>query len=193
MPQCPNIFPKRRPMKTIVWTFLYLPRRPMLQMLLLILPVHRSPHMLLLGQLGSHLLQPLRQSLLSSLPSQTTQALLHPTSRKRVHSWKQYFRLFDVHSTCYPELFQLSHSIVQTPNTRHLIILGNPGIGKTYFGYFLLLQLALSGATVVYENALEGTLYLLSPDGVKEGNRQALLPYLRSSSTYYIVDGMQPL
>jgi hypothetical protein len=74
-----------------------------------------------------------------------------------------------------------------------LIILGNPGIGKTYFGYFLLLQLARSGATVVYENALEGSLYLFSPDGVKEGTRQAFLPYLRSSSTFYIVDGMEPL
>eukprot|EP00158_Paraphelidium_tribonemae_P005208 Partr_v1_DN27225_c1_g1_i6_m38409 putative crinkler (CRN) family protein len=95
---------------------------------------------------------------------------------------------------CYPELFQTSLSIVQSADIRHLIILGNPGIGKTFFGYFLLLQLARSGATVVYENAVEGSsLYLLSPDGVKEGTRQTLHPYLLSSSTFYIVDGMEPL
>lgn len=31
----------------------------------------------------------------------------------------------------------------------HLVILGNPWIGKPYFGYVFLLRLALLGATVV--------------------------------------------
>jgi hypothetical protein len=93
---------------------------------------------------------------------------------------------------CYPELLDLALTIIKATLTPHLIILGAPGIGKTYFGYLLLLYLARSGATVVYESALEVSLYLLSPDGVKEGTRQALLPYLRLSSTFYIVDGMEP-
>lgn len=33
-----------------------------------------------------------------------------------------------------------------------LRITGNPGIGKTYFGYYLLYLLALQDATIVYDN-----------------------------------------
>lgn len=94
---------------------------------------------------------------------------------------------------CYPKLLETTLSIVESVETRHLIILGNPGIGKTYFGYFLLLHLARSGATVVYESFLEGCLYLLSPDGVKEGSRKDFRPYLRSPTTFYVVDGMAPV
>jgi hypothetical protein len=95
---------------------------------------------------------------------------------------------------CYPRLLEIALSIVEYVETRHLIILGNPGIGKTYFGYFLLLHLARSGATVIYETCLErGLMYLLSPNGVKEGSLQEFRPYLRSPTTFYIVDGMEPL
>jgi hypothetical protein len=95
---------------------------------------------------------------------------------------------------CYPELFQTSLSIVQSADIRHLIILGNPGIGKTYFGYFLLLQLARSGATVVYESAtLKGFLYLFTPNRVFKGTRYTLHDNLMDSKTFYIVDGMEPL
>lgn len=49
----------------------------------------------------------------------------------------------------YPSLLSISLSVIATPDTPHLIILGTPGIGKTYFGYFLLHHLARTGATVV--------------------------------------------
>ncbi|KAJ3095801.1 hypothetical protein HDU96_001034, partial [Phlyctochytrium bullatum] len=95
---------------------------------------------------------------------------------------------------CYPGLFQTSLAIVQSADIQHLIILGNPGIGKTYFGYFLLLQLARSGATVVYESAsLEGSLFLFTPNRVFKGTRFAMFDILMDSKTFYIVDGMEPL
>ncbi|EGF81375.1 hypothetical protein BATDEDRAFT_23764 [Batrachochytrium dendrobatidis JAM81] len=65
---------------------------------------------------------------------------------------------------CYPKLLEKSLSIVQSADICHLIILGNPGIGKTYFGYFLLLHLARSGATVVYESGADQKRYLLTPN-----------------------------
>ena len=34
---------------------------------------------------------------------------------------------------------------------RCVVILGTPGIGKTYFGYLVLFYFAHAGATVVYE------------------------------------------
>ncbi|EGF78520.1 hypothetical protein BATDEDRAFT_26603 [Batrachochytrium dendrobatidis JAM81] len=70
---------------------------------------------------------------------------------------------------CYPKLFEKSLSIVQSADIRHLIILGNLGIGKTYFGYFLLLHLARSGG------------------------KHAFWQILDSSSTFYIVDGSAPV
>ena len=95
---------------------------------------------------------------------------------------------------CYPDLFKISLSIVQSVNIRHLVILGNPGIGKTYFGYFLLLQLARSGDTVIYESAtLQGFLYLFTPHGVFKSTRFAVHDKLMDSKTFYIVDGMEPL
>jgi hypothetical protein len=63
---------------------------------------------------------------------------------------------------CYPKLLETALSIIQQPRTPHLVILGNPGIGQTYFGYVLLLHLARSDATVVYESGTEGRLFLLS-------------------------------
>ncbi|OAJ42042.1 hypothetical protein BDEG_25546 [Batrachochytrium dendrobatidis JEL423] len=94
---------------------------------------------------------------------------------------------------CYPKLLEKSLSIVQSADICHLIILGNPGIGKTYFGYFLLLHLARSGATVVYESGVNQKRYLLTPNGVFEGGKHAFWKILDSSSTFYIVDGSAPV
>ena len=95
---------------------------------------------------------------------------------------------------CYPELLETTLSIVESVETRHLIILGNPGIGKTYFGYFLLLNLARSGATVIYESFLErGMMCLFTPEGVLKGTRIEFDSYLNMSTTFYIVDGMTPV
>ncbi|EGF83709.1 hypothetical protein BATDEDRAFT_22610 [Batrachochytrium dendrobatidis JAM81] len=94
---------------------------------------------------------------------------------------------------CYPKLLEKSLSIVQSADIRHLIILGNLGIGKTYFGYFLLLHLARSGATVVYESGVDQKRYLLTPNGVFEGGKHAFWKILDSSSTFYIVDGSAPV
>jgi hypothetical protein len=95
---------------------------------------------------------------------------------------------------CYPGLLKVSLSIVESTDTRHLIILGNPGIGKTFFGYFLLLHLARCGATVIYESSLSKEwLYLLTPKGVFKGTRSSLFEILMLKTTFYIVDGMAPM
>jgi hypothetical protein len=95
---------------------------------------------------------------------------------------------------CYPKLLETTLSIVESAETRHLIILGNPGIGKTYFGYFLMLHLARSGATVIYESFLvRGLMYLFTPHGVYKGNRIQFDEFLALRTTFYIVDGMTPV
>ncbi|KAJ3307751.1 hypothetical protein HDV04_002613 [Boothiomyces sp. JEL0838] len=94
---------------------------------------------------------------------------------------------------CYPKLLEIALSILQCDDTRHLIILGNPGIGKTYFGYFLLLHLARSGATVVYERGATKTRILFTPNGISIGEKNAFRNILYSSQTFYIVDARKPI
>jgi hypothetical protein len=95
---------------------------------------------------------------------------------------------------CYPKLLKTTLSILESVKTRHLIILGNPGIGKTYFGYFLLLHFARSGATVIYETFLERKfMYLFTPQGVFKGTRIQLDQILSLPTTVYIVDGITPV
>jgi hypothetical protein len=74
-----------------------------------------------------------------------------------------------------------------------LVILGNPGIGKTYFGYVLLLHLARIGSTVVYESGKANRRYLFSADGIFKGKKVDFIRYLDDFSTYYIVDASKPV
>lgn len=72
------------------------------------------------------------------------------------------------------------------------MVLGNPGIGKTFFGYVLLLYLARMGATVVYESGLSQKRFLFSRDIVVQGSTRDFVTILDRPTTYYIVDGAKP-
>ncbi|ETV67029.1 hypothetical protein H257_16607 [Aphanomyces astaci] len=62
---------------------------------------------------------------------------------------------------CYLHLFDLDIHDMTTP---HVVIVGSLGIGKTFFGYLVLLRLAKAGKTVVYENGVTNTRILFSRD-----------------------------
>ncbi|KAJ3254311.1 hypothetical protein HK103_007282 [Boothiomyces macroporosus] len=94
---------------------------------------------------------------------------------------------------CYPKLLHDALSIIETHEYPHLVILGNPGIGKTYFGYVLLLELARSGATVVYQSGKAECRYLFCTEGVFKGRKDDYTAYLDISSTFYIVDATTPV
>ncbi|TMW57984.1 hypothetical protein Poli38472_013458 [Pythium oligandrum] len=98
---------------------------------------------------------------------------------------------------CYPSLlkncWELLHHVpsgAQVPSD--VIILGNPGIGKTFFGGVILFHLARLGATVVYETAGTDKCYLFSSDTVITGLRRNFRHILRKQTTYYVVDAMKP-
>ena len=94
---------------------------------------------------------------------------------------------------CYPKLLATALSIIETPGTPHLVILGNPGIGKTYFGYVLLLYLARLGSTVVYESGKAKCRYLFCDEGTFVGTKSDFRRYLDLGSTFYIVDASKPV
>jgi hypothetical protein len=72
------------------------------------------------------------------------------------------------------------------------VILGNPGIGKTFFGFVILLLLARDGATVVYESGGSQKRFLFSNDKVVAGSQQDFIRILDEPTTYYIVDAVKP-
>ncbi|EGZ14936.1 hypothetical protein PHYSODRAFT_301697 [Phytophthora sojae] len=75
-------------------------------------------------------------------------------------------------------------------NLPHVVILGNAGIGKMFFGLFLLLHLARAGKTVVYQD--RDKCILFSRTMVIRGSEQAFVEILGKTTTYYIVDGAKP-
>ncbi|GMF31914.1 unnamed protein product [Phytophthora lilii] len=95
---------------------------------------------------------------------------------------------------CYPELWKVCWKMIhdEAMNTPHLVILGNPGIGKTFFSYVILLHLAHAGATVVYESGKKKQRLLFSRDMVVRGSNADFIDVLEQPKTYYIVDALRP-
>lgn len=88
----------------------------------------------------------------------------------------------------------LSKIILKRTSIRRFFISGNPGIGKTFFGYYLLYKLAQQNETVVYHKRNKAPI--LFSDGVvysiSEDNIYAFKDYLGMENVWYIVDGREP-
>lgn len=90
---------------------------------------------------------------------------------------------------CYVDL----QEVVFDDKINKLRIVGNPGIGKTFFGYYLLYLLAKKNETIVYDNFNETDPIVF--EGGKRAftsDSDAIKPYLRNSAVWYIADGHQP-
>ncbi|RIA91158.1 hypothetical protein C1645_822471 [Glomus cerebriforme] len=93
---------------------------------------------------------------------------------------------------CYKDLYKM---ISENNNVRRWRITGNPGIGKTFFGFYLLHFLAKQNKTVIYHK-LKKSPMLFSENGVfsyPEDNIHALKSYLANEEVWYIVDGREPM
>jgi hypothetical protein len=76
---------------------------------------------------------------------------------------------------------------------KNTVVQGNPGIGKSYFGVFLLLHLIQTNATVVYQPPGEhANRFLFCEHGVFEGNYSSFAQALHEETTFYIVDACVP-
>ncbi|RGB27176.1 hypothetical protein C1646_769459 [Rhizophagus diaphanus] len=90
---------------------------------------------------------------------------------------------------CYLDL----EDVVFDNKITKLRITGNPGIGKTYFGYYLLYLLALRDVTVVYDNHKESNpIVFESGKNAFISNSEMIKLYLQKSKVWYIVDGKEP-
>jgi hypothetical protein len=91
---------------------------------------------------------------------------------------------------CYPRLLQLAISIA---SSWQLVILGNTGFGKSYFGLLMLIDLVRSGSTVVYQSITTRDCILFSPYKVSRGLPSDFIEELANTETYYLVDSLVPL
>ncbi|PKK58121.1 hypothetical protein RhiirC2_796830, partial [Rhizophagus irregularis] len=89
---------------------------------------------------------------------------------------------------CYRDLL----SVVFDDSINKLRITGNPGIGKTFFGYYLLYQLALKDATVVYDNFNEiDPIVFEGGKGAFTSDSVSIKSILKNKAVWYIVDGKE--
>ncbi|CAG8614434.1 2086_t:CDS:2 [Paraglomus occultum] len=93
------------------------------------------------------------------------------------------------------DVYYLLAKMNKNENVRRWRITGNPGIGKTFFGYYLLYLLSQQRKTVVYHK-LNRSPILFSEEGVFShavDNIRAFKDYLGNEEVWYIVDGREPM
>ncbi|GBC06602.1 hypothetical protein RclHR1_06950008 [Rhizophagus clarus] len=73
-----------------------------------------------------------------------------------------------------------------------LRISGNPGIGKTIFGYYLLYLLAKKNATIVFDSCKEKKSFVFNGEHAFRCNDDEIDLYLLDARVWYIVDGKEP-
>ncbi|CAG8634163.1 15188_t:CDS:1 [Funneliformis mosseae] len=89
---------------------------------------------------------------------------------------------------CYRDLLK----VVFSNNTRRLIITGNPGIGKTFFGYYILYELMRKNATVIYDKANKFPILFSNQTAVVGETLFSFYDLLNKQDVWYIVDGKEP-
>ncbi|UZO27917.1 uncharacterized protein OCT59_021469 [Rhizophagus irregularis] len=83
--------------------------------------------------------------------------------------------------------------------TKNLRLTGNSGIGKTFFGYYLIYHLVKNGKTVIYDIHTMKTFVILFGQTIEEvsylhiiKNARKIKTSLSNRDTWYIVDGKSP-
>ncbi|CAB4401909.1 unnamed protein product [Rhizophagus irregularis] len=90
--------------------------------------------------------------------------------------------------TCYIHFINI---IFASGKLRRWLVIGNPGIGKTFLGYFLLYLFAKYDKTVIYHR--HGSLPILfSKERVTRGSSDEFISYLSKENCWYIVDADKP-
>jgi hypothetical protein len=95
---------------------------------------------------------------------------------------------------CYPVLLKKVMSTIGSKDSGNIAIIGTNGIGKRFFGFYLLMHLARMGATIVFEYVNGGHVgrCLISPEKLDTGCCHSFITLLESDQVFYIVDGTTP-
>ncbi|CAG8840757.1 22424_t:CDS:2, partial [Gigaspora margarita] len=82
--------------------------------------------------------------------------------------------------------------IVFNENIRRCRITGNPGIGKTFYGFYLLYLLSKQNKTIVYHEAGQYPILFDNQHTFRSKDIYDLVEYLENPEVWYIVDGQPP-
>ncbi|GES82570.1 crinkler (CRN) family protein, putative [Rhizophagus clarus] len=88
---------------------------------------------------------------------------------------------------CYKDLQQF----VFDDAIDRLRITGNPGPGKTIFGYYLLYLLAKQNATVIFDSYKEKNPIVFNGEYAFNSNDDGINLYLQDARVWYVVDGKE--
>ncbi|CAI2182544.1 5930_t:CDS:2, partial [Funneliformis geosporum] len=90
---------------------------------------------------------------------------------------------------CYRDLAD----VVINDEVRRIRVTGNPGIGKTYFGFYLLYLFARNGRSIIYESITSKFSYVFDgEEAFLTSNDTIQYSYQSRRDVLYIVDGMEP-
>ncbi|CAG8435984.1 4251_t:CDS:2 [Funneliformis mosseae] len=90
---------------------------------------------------------------------------------------------------CYRDLADIAFN----REIQRLRITGNPGIGKTLFGYYLLYLLAIEKKTIIYDNnATDDWIVFDKEEVFYIDDKSVIKQYQSNPEVWYIVDGKEP-
>ncbi|CAG8634815.1 15358_t:CDS:2 [Funneliformis caledonium] len=89
--------------------------------------------------------------------------------------------------------YRYMEKVIFKDSTRKLRITGNPGIGKTFFGFYLLYLLSQQTNTrIVYSSFTERSPIIFDGEAFTTDNQTLINTYLYNKDTWYIADGIEP-
>ncbi|CAI2182402.1 1023_t:CDS:2, partial [Funneliformis geosporum] len=92
---------------------------------------------------------------------------------------------------CYRDLAKIAFN---KKMKKRLRISGNPGVGKTLFGYYLLYLLSQDNIVTIYEHHASKTVIIFDKNNVfRTSNIKVIESYQKNSDAWYIVDGRKPV
>lgn len=97
---------------------------------------------------------------------------------------------------CYPRLLELVLPVVNNPSPRahRVVVLGTPGVGKTFFGFYLLVNLIRERQYDILYKRSNSALYLYPADPKSVAKTISLdeSSTLNLEETIFICDGIKP-
>lgn len=100
--------------------------------------------------------------------------------------------------SCYLKLLSFINSSNHNHQRPSVLILGDPGVGKTFFSYYLIHKLIAAKQNIVYEKAENKRIYTYESAHLKQyvmnndASECEVDRLLRSASTWYVIDGCEP-
>ena len=93
----------------------------------------------------------------------------------------------------YKDIFREIKTLINSGRYHRFVITGNPGIGKSYFLFYILYELAKTGETVLLDSHDRDECIVFKNGMVELENISNVRHILNKKTTWYLVDAKKPL